>query len=56
MIFDEAGREVQTLVNEGRTAGSYAVMWNTNGIPSGVYFCRLTAGTRMQTRKMCVTK
>jgi hypothetical protein len=56
MIFDEAGREVQTLVDEAKAAGSYTAVWNTNGIPSGVYFCRLTSGMRMQTRKLCVMK
>jgi hypothetical protein len=55
-IYDAAGREVRTLVNEVQDPGSHTVAWTTNGIPSGVYFCRLSAGGATQLRKMCVIK
>lgn len=44
-VFDILGREVASLVNEVRPAGSYNVRWDVqqSGIASGVYFYRLEA-------------
>ncbi len=42
-IYDAAGREVATLVNEQKAAGTYSVQWNASGFASGVYFARMTA-------------
>jgi hypothetical protein len=42
-VYDLLGREVATLVNEIKPAGSYSVGWNAQGMPSGVYFYRLSA-------------
>ncbi len=39
-IYDVLGKEVITLVNEERPAGSYEVEFNAAGLPSGVYFYR----------------
>jgi hypothetical protein len=43
-IFDLLGREVSLLVSEKKTPGNYSVMWNAEGLASGVYFCRLQVG------------
>jgi len=40
-IFDLLGREVTTLINEEKPAGSYQVQWNAEGFVSGIYFYRL---------------
>jgi hypothetical protein len=42
-IYDGIGREVTTLVNGYRTAGYHNYEFNAAGLPSGVYFCRMTA-------------
>ena len=55
-IFDMLGREVATLVNEKKPAGSYAVQWNAMGMPSGIYFYRLQAGTYAETKKLILLK
>ncbi len=55
-IFDILGREVAVLVNENKYAGSYSVQWNAEGVPSGVYFCRLKAGSYVQTKKLVMQK
>lgn len=55
-VYDVLGREVAMLVNERKGAGEYAVEWNAGGLPSGVYFYRLTAGRFAETRKMVVMK
>ncbi|MGA2624083.1 MAG: T9SS type A sorting domain-containing protein [Bacteroidota bacterium] len=42
-VYDILGRQVATLVNEVKPPGEYTVRWNADGVPSGVYFYRLTA-------------
>jgi hypothetical protein len=55
-IFDILGREVRTLLNEQKSAGSYQVNWNASGVPSGVYFYRLQAGSFSETKKLILLK
>jgi hypothetical protein len=55
-IFDLLGREVITLLNKQKPAGSYQMNWNASGIPSGVYFYRLQAGSFIETKKLILLK
>jgi outer membrane protein assembly factor BamB len=55
-VFDILGREVTTLVNEERVAGSYTVRWDAEGIASGVYFYQLRTGNFAQTKKLMLMK
>lgn len=54
--FDILGREVATLVNEAKQPGTYEVMFNAEGMASGVYFYRLQAGEFVQTRRMMLMR
>jgi len=40
-IFDMAGRTVTTLHDGDLTAGEHSFVWNTSGVPAGVYMARL---------------
>ncbi len=51
-VFDMRGREVSVLLGEELAPGSYSRKWNAGGLPSGVYFYRLQAGTLSETRKL----
>jgi len=53
-VFDVLGREVATLLNEHRNAGTGSVRFDVSqhNIASGVYFYRIQAGTFGQTKKM----
>lgn len=42
-VFDVLGREVEVLVSDRLPAGVYRVGWNALNLPSGAYFCRLSA-------------
>ena len=60
-VFDMAGHRVRTLVDEARAAGAYAVRWDgldDQGGPaaSGTYFCRMTSGGEVTSRKMTLVK
>jgi len=41
-IYDVLGKEIQTLVSEKQGAGEYLVVFNSKGLASGIYFCKLT--------------
>ena len=41
-VYDLRGRLVTTLVDEAVSPGSHTVSWDGH-VPSGVYFCRMTA-------------
>jgi hypothetical protein len=55
-VYDVLGKEVRTLVDEYKTAGSYDVMFTTNNLPSGIYFCKLTSGNQTDVKKMLLLK
>jgi hypothetical protein len=55
-IYDILGREVETLVNGVKEPGSYVIKWNAINRPSGVYFCRMTAGQFVKTMKLLLVK
>ena len=51
-VYDVLGKEVATLVNEYKPAGSYEVNYNASGLTSGIYFYQITAGNFKETKKM----
>lgn len=59
-VYDILGREVATLVNEEKTAGSYLVTFDGSSLASGMYIYRLSAtggaGNFVLTRKMLMIK
>jgi hypothetical protein len=55
-VFDVLGKEVATLVNEVKPAGSYSVTWNAAGLGSGMYFCKMQSGSFTATKKMILVK
>jgi len=56
VVFDIMGRQVGTLVRGTLAAGTYQVTWNAENMASGIYFCSLTAGSTMRTRKMILLR
>ena len=55
-VYDVLGREVATLVNEYKPAGSYEVKFNGSKLSSTVYFYRLQAGEFVESKKMILMK
>jgi hypothetical protein len=56
IIYDALGREIQTIVNEQLSPGTYEVEWNAAVYSSGVYFYTIKAGKFTQTLKMVLIK
>jgi hypothetical protein len=54
-VFDVLGRRVATLIDGSLAGGRHTAAFNSSGCATGVYLCRLQAGTRTATIKMmCV--
>ena len=60
-VYNLLGKEIATLVNEVKPAGTYEVTFNRHSgevwnLPSGIYFYELKAGSFTQTKKMMLLK
>ena len=55
-IFNTLGEEIETLVNEEKSIGTYEITWYAENLPSGVYFYQLKAGNYIDTKKMILIK
>ncbi|MEX0822522.1 MAG: CHRD domain-containing protein [Rhodothermales bacterium] len=55
-VYDVVGRQVTTLIDGVMPAGEYQVRFDGADLPSGVYFYRLSAGSRQATRSMLLLK
>ncbi len=51
-IFDTAGRRIQTLADKIYPQGTYTITFNSEALPSGVYYARLQNGSLQQVRPM----
>jgi uncharacterized repeat protein (TIGR02543 family) len=61
VVYNILGEQVALLVNEFQTSGIYQVQWdgkdlNHRPVPSGVYFCRIQAGSFSSMKKMLLLK
>ncbi len=55
-VFDVLGKEIATIVNEAKPAGSYEITWNASNVASGVYIYRLEAGSFFDAKKLLLVK
>jgi hypothetical protein len=55
-IYDVMGHDVVELVDRKHEAGMYQIEWHATALPSGVYFCRMTAGDFESVRKLILIK
>jgi len=57
-IYDVLGKEIESLVNEDLSPGTYRIDWNASDFSSGVYFYKLTSGdgSFSETKKMVLSK
>lgn len=55
-LFNAHGQEVATLIERSVERGLHRVVWNPGSLASGVYFYRLQAGPRTETKKLILLK
>jgi len=55
-VFDVLGKEVETLVAEEKSKGSYEVTFDASKLASGMYLYQLKADNFISTKKMLVLK
>jgi len=55
-VYDVLGREVKTVLQEYKPAGSYSTRFDAGSLPTGIYFYRLSAGAFFKTMRMTVLK
>ena len=55
-VYDVLGKEITTLVNEYKTAGSYKVEFDAGGLSSGVYYYQLRADDYIETKKLVLIR
>ncbi len=56
-IYDELGNDVKTLIDdEPATEGAHTIQFNTDGLPSGTYYCRMTDGHFVTNRQFEIQK
>lgn len=55
-VFDILGREIETILDNRLTIGSYQLKFYSDNIPSGILFLKLIVGEYTETKKMIVIK
>jgi hypothetical protein len=56
VIYDITGREVRTLSDQIFEAGEHTLRFDGSGLPSGIYFARMTSGNSTTTQKLLLLK
>ena len=55
-VYNSIGQKVTTLVNETKSAGTYAVDFDASDLTSGIYFYKISSGNFSETKKMILLK
>jgi photosystem II stability/assembly factor-like uncharacterized protein len=55
-LYDAAGREVKSIVQNNISTGYHSIIFNAENFASGVYFYRITSGDYSEFKKMVLIK
>ncbi len=56
VVYNSAGQKVDTIYDGYQAAGNYKFTWSAENIPSGIYFFKLMAGSKVETIKGILIK
>jgi hypothetical protein len=56
VVYDILGKEIATLVNEYKPAGTYEIEFDASKLASGIYFYKLSVGNFTETKSMLLLK
>ena len=55
-VYDAIGKEIETIENSDRLAGTFVITFDAKHLASGVYYYRITAGNYTTTKKFVLLK
>jgi len=55
-VFNIRGQAVEVLVDRNMKAGYHNIIWNADGISSGMYFVRVETGANTAMQKLMLLK
>lgn len=55
-IYNALGQEVETIINEYKSAGRYNIEFDANNLSSGIYYYRIESGAFVNIRKMILLR
>ncbi len=55
-VFNNLGKEVDVIVNEYLTNGTYSKRWEPKNLPNGIYYYQLKIGRYKETRRLIIMK
>jgi len=55
-VYNLAGKEVTTLLNEEKSPGKYRMEFSADNLPSGIYFYRMQSGSFTDTKKFILLR
>jgi len=55
-VFDMLGRQIESLINDNLSAGTYDVSWDSAKYSSGEYFYRIVTSDFVETKRMSLVK
>lgn len=55
-VYNTLGQNVATLINQNQNRGNYSVTFESENLPTGIYFYTIKAGNFTQTKKMLLIK
>lgn len=55
-IYNNLGQNIATLIDGNYEAGSHSISWNAGAYASGLYFCKMEAGSFVTINKMLLMK
>ena len=56
VVYDLAGREITTIVNQTKDAGTYTAVWDASKVSSGMYFLKMNASDFESSEKIILIK
>jgi hypothetical protein len=55
-IFNLLGQKVETILDSYQQAGAHTLNWRADGLPSGIYYARISGGNTVRSIKITLLK
>jgi hypothetical protein len=56
LVYDALGKEIVSLVRGTRPPGTYQILFDASRLATGIYYCKLTAGSFVDIKRMVLIK